>query len=555
MVSYFPIVTGSLTVTGSINVSGGITASGGISISGSIASASYAASASNALSASNASAAATASYVLNAVSASYSNNTTLAANSTLLNSTASAVFATTGSNTFIGTEIISGSLTVSGSQTFIGTKTITGSVFISGSKTVIGTNTITGSMLISGSLTATGTITAQTLLVSTINVTQSYSSGSNIFGNALNNTQTFTGSVLITGSVGIGTSVNASRTAQILQYSGSSSALRLIASTGGNSLLEFLGDGALSQPTIGVTSTFPNDLSISAGGSIKMFISASGKVGIGTTSPNEVLQVVGAISSNGVATTAFGSSATMDWNNGNYRLISRGANTTTAGGFEFRGQSSNASVDSNPMTITSTGIVNINGLVTSANYKLGVSGSAYINGSNGKGIFVTDNATYASVVGLNSAISAYNALEIRGSGTDYQLYLSTNGNIGIGTNSPGYKLEVGGNGSIKASSWFGNKNFGVSVPNNTWTNLYDLQNCLGNGDSAFISVYGFTTGYGKCLLLVQRDGAWGFSVDIIGSQVTANYLGFRMSSTTLQCLHTLGTTSAIYGTCLTINSY
>jgi hypothetical protein len=68
------------------------------------------------------------------------------------------------------------------------------------------------------------------------------------------------------------------------------------------------------------------------------------------------------------------------------------------------------------------GCVSINSS-SSSNYKLGVAGSAYVNGTNNKGVFVTDNATYASIVGLNSAISAYNPLEIRASGTDYQLYL------------------------------------------------------------------------------------------------------------------------------------
>jgi len=81
--------------------------------------------------------------------------------------------------------------------------------------------------------------------------------------------------------------------------------------------------------------------------------------------------------------------------------------------------------------------VSINRLAASANYKLGVSGSAYINGANDKGIFVTDNATFASIVGLNSAISAYNPLELRASGTDYQLYLPTTGEVLMGSNSVG----------------------------------------------------------------------------------------------------------------------
>jgi hypothetical protein len=88
------------------------------------------------------------------------------------------------------------------------------------------------------------------------------------------------------------------------------------------------------------------------------------------------------------------------------------------------------------MRMTS-GSLNVGGLATSANYKLGVSGSAYINGANNKGVFITDNATYGSIVGLNSAISAYNPLELRASGTDYQLYLPTTGEVLMGSNSVG----------------------------------------------------------------------------------------------------------------------
>ena len=79
----------------------------------------------------------------------------------------------------------------------------TSSFATTGSNTFIGTQTITGSVLQSGSFTSTGTLTAQTLVVQTITSSVVYSSGSNIFGNALNNTQTFTGSVLITGSLTI----------------------------------------------------------------------------------------------------------------------------------------------------------------------------------------------------------------------------------------------------------------------------------------------------------------------------------------------------------------
>ena len=46
-----------------------------------------------------------------------------------------------------------------------------------------------------------GTLTAQTLIVQTVSSSIIYSSGSNIFGNDLSNTQVFTGSVSVTGSL------------------------------------------------------------------------------------------------------------------------------------------------------------------------------------------------------------------------------------------------------------------------------------------------------------------------------------------------------------------
>ena len=142
-------LSGSLILSGSIIVSGSITSTGTVIMSGSIASASYA---------------------LNATTGAYANTSTSASyalNATTFNGLASSIFATTGSNTFIGNQVVSGSLTTS------------------------------------GSITATGTITAQTLVIQTITSSTVYSSGSNIFGNAIGNTQTFTGSVLITGSLTI----------------------------------------------------------------------------------------------------------------------------------------------------------------------------------------------------------------------------------------------------------------------------------------------------------------------------------------------------------------
>jgi hypothetical protein len=128
----------------------------------------------------------------------------------------------TGSNAFFSSSLeVSGSASVTGSLNV--SQGITGSLFgtasqaltasfllggvssqvfpYSGSAQITGSLGVTGSINSTGNITTTGTLTAQTLVVQTITSSITYSSGSNIFGNALTNTQTMTGSVNITGSL------------------------------------------------------------------------------------------------------------------------------------------------------------------------------------------------------------------------------------------------------------------------------------------------------------------------------------------------------------------
>ena len=111
-------ISGSFTVTGSMIVSGTLTAT-----------ASYATSASYALSSSFAQ---TASFVTTAQTASF------VTNAITLNSTASAIFAITGSNTFTGTQVVSGSLRLFESASFTlptnqPATAVAGTAFFSGS--------------------------------------------------------------------------------------------------------------------------------------------------------------------------------------------------------------------------------------------------------------------------------------------------------------------------------------------------------------------------------------------------------------------------------------
>jgi hypothetical protein len=151
------------------------------SLGGNINFASSSLSASYAVTASYANTATSASYSLVATSASYALNTT----------SASYAFSATSASHADNSISSSYALTASYLENYIPPFPFTGSAAIS------------GSLVVNGDITATGTITAQQLNVQIITSSVIYSSGSNIFGNDLANTQVLTGSVSITGSLAV----------------------------------------------------------------------------------------------------------------------------------------------------------------------------------------------------------------------------------------------------------------------------------------------------------------------------------------------------------------
>jgi hypothetical protein len=135
-------ISGSFTVTGSMIVSGTLTATSSNATSASYAlTSSFAITAQtasyilNAVSSSFAITAQTASYILNAVSSSFAAS---ANNANLLDGLDSTVFATTSSNTFTGTQVVSGSLRLFESASFTlptsqPATAVAGTAFFSGS--------------------------------------------------------------------------------------------------------------------------------------------------------------------------------------------------------------------------------------------------------------------------------------------------------------------------------------------------------------------------------------------------------------------------------------
>jgi hypothetical protein len=223
--------------------------------------------------------------------------------------------------------VITGSLTVQGNVLITGSINTTAG--ITGSFSGTATTALTASsvanlnqnVVVTGSLTTTGQIVAQTLNVQQVTSSIVFSSGSNVFGSSTSNTQQMTGSVLITGSLGINTTSLTER----LTVVGSG----LFGSTGAGSYSLAISNNDQSNVRFRLTNTGTGGQSFSIVGgnpgtsntglaiydetnsATRLYVSSSGNVGIGTSSPVGPLMI--AVPATGAAIGATNAQTAYDY--------------------------------------------------------------------------------------------------------------------------------------------------------------------------------------------------------------------------------------------------
>jgi hypothetical protein len=381
---------------------------------------------------------------------------------------------------------LSGSLELTGSLTVTGGINMSGSIASSsyasntelldgrdsltfantGSNSFVGSQNINGTVAITGSLTTTGAITAQSINVQQVTSSVVYSSGSNVFGNNLSNTQVMTGSVDISGSLSVNgtTDLTGVLTGTTAAFSG------------------LLTAGAVTSGGIinsSVAYGFKNESSSDIDLGYRIKRTGANAVDFYMYTPNGTtgVSIVGAPITFGSALT--GTSATfsgdVNMSGGGNIILNNGSYV----GFKSSGGSLNSSIfvngsdvwnlyhasdyrytiDSSGNHDFKTGTVLLGGALSGTSATFSTS-SNYLNlaatSTTGYSAYMYSTSTVAGYIGNGSSllsgasnsdfiIRSEGALKFLTNGTNLRLTITLGGNVGIGTESPTQLLQVGGN--------------------------------------------------------------------------------------------------------------
>ena len=237
----------------------------------------------------------------------------------------------------------------------------------------------------------------------------------------------------VTGNVGIGTTAPDSD----LEVRGTAESILKVSESTNNNFIQLYQQASDSYLTAGTkTGTATNNLKIYTGGSESMIVTDTGEVGIGTSAPSTPLHVYNDVPALRLQDATSGDNHYVTGNNGELRLQTTGylslmpGNTTSMTLFANGNVGIGTTSPSDRLTVKAT-----DNLTT--NYPIQIMNSS---DSMRSGL-----GTYGFSNKVGTAQNVDFTLDI---GDD--LVLNTGGNVGIGTSSPGVKLDV--NGGVRGTS-------------------------------------------------------------------------------------------------------
>jgi hypothetical protein len=267
--------------------------------------------------------------------------------------------------------------------------------------------------------------------------------------------------------------------------------------------------GTVSATSIAYSTTLTGGTGVVNLGSGQLYKTAGGLVGIGTTNPKNSLQVINDISGTGFLGNLYYDGAWKYIGNGFGNAITYASGNTI---FQSAGNNTSgadaAATMSERMRIDSSGNVGIG--VSTMGSKLVVNGNQEIAGGNFLSLYEsTNNNQYQLKNNTNNLTFVYNTTE--------RMRIDSSGNVGIGTSSPVYKLNVS---VADTSNTVGGSAAAINITNSNsgaFGRTADLDFSIGGGTVAekiagLSAVYtNYTSSVGGALAFCTNNGSGSYA--------------------------------------------